>query len=107
GTSFVENTLRSLGIKQPHDMLGEKVKVLRQRLKIRGVSVDQLDDAQVRDIAQKNLDSFRDDAPLSAAQAAAQILDAVRTGKWRLLVGEDAEVLDRGARAHTQDGVGR
>jgi NAD(P)-dependent dehydrogenase (short-subunit alcohol dehydrogenase family) len=103
GTSIVENTLRSLGIKQPRDMLGEEVKVLRQRLKMRGVSVDQLDDDQVRDIVQKNLDSFRDDAPLSAAQAAAQILDAVRTGKWRLLVGEDAKFLDREAREHPDE----
>src|SRR6185295_14829142 len=70
GTSIVENTLRSLGIKQPRDM---------------------------------NLDSFRDDAPLSAAQAAAQILDAVRTGKWRLLIGEDAKFLDREAREHPDE----
>jgi NAD(P)-dependent dehydrogenase (short-subunit alcohol dehydrogenase family) len=103
GTPIVENTLRSLGIKQPRDMVGDEVKVLRQRLKTRGVSVDQLDDDQVRDLAQKNLDSFRDDAPLSPAAAAAQILDAVRTGTWRLLIGEDAKFLDREAREHPDE----
>jgi len=38
---------------------------------------------------------FRDKAPLSAADAAAIILDGVRTGSWRILVGEDARTLDK------------
>ena len=33
---------------------------------------------------------FRDKAPLSAAEAATIILDGVRSGTWRILVGEDA-----------------
>jgi NAD(P)-dependent dehydrogenase (short-subunit alcohol dehydrogenase family) len=33
---------------------------------------------------------FRDKAPLTAAQAAADILDGVRAGAWRILVGQDA-----------------
>ena len=42
---------------------------------------------------------FRDKAPLSAAQAAAIILDGVRSGAWRILVGEDAKVIDTQVRA--------
>jgi hypothetical protein len=38
---------------------------------------------------------FRDKAPLSAAGAAAIILDGVRAGSWRILVGEDARTLDK------------
>lgn len=37
---------------------------------------------------------FRDKAPLSAAQAAAIILDGVQSGAWRILVGEDAAIVD-------------
>jgi NAD(P)-dependent dehydrogenase (short-subunit alcohol dehydrogenase family) len=37
---------------------------------------------------------FRDAAPLSAAGAATVILDGVRSGAWRILVGEDAHRLD-------------
>ena len=37
---------------------------------------------------------FRDKAPLSAAEAATIILDGVRSGAWRILVGEDAKMLD-------------
>ena len=43
---------------------------------------------------------FRDKAPLSAAGAAAIILDEVRSGAWRVLVGEDAKRLDAAVRAN-------
>jgi hypothetical protein len=33
---------------------------------------------------------FHDTAPLSAAGAAAIILDGVRSGAWRIVVGQDA-----------------
>ncbi|MEA3185479.1 MAG: hypothetical protein QOJ74_1956, partial [Ilumatobacteraceae bacterium] len=37
---------------------------------------------------------FRDNAPTTAAQAATTILDGVRAGEWRILVGDDAVALD-------------
>jgi NAD(P)-dependent dehydrogenase (short-subunit alcohol dehydrogenase family) len=46
---------------------------------------------------------FRDSAPLSAASAAAVILDGVRSGTWRILVGEDARHLDGFVRANPDD----
>jgi hypothetical protein len=46
---------------------------------------------------------FHDSAPLSAAGAAAVILDGVRSGAWRILVGEDAQGLDKYVRAHPDD----
>ena len=42
---------------------------------------------------------FRDKAPLSAAQAATIILDGVRSGTWRILVGQDAAMIDERIRA--------
>jgi hypothetical protein len=42
---------------------------------------------------------FRDKAPVSAAQAATIILDGVRSGAWRILVGEDAKKIDAAVRA--------
>jgi hypothetical protein len=42
---------------------------------------------------------FRDKAPVSAAEAATIILDGVRSGAWRILVGEDAKTLDAAVRA--------
>jgi NAD(P)-dependent dehydrogenase (short-subunit alcohol dehydrogenase family) len=46
---------------------------------------------------------FHDSAPLSAAGAAAVILDGVRSGAWRILVGTDAHGLDEYVRAHPED----
>jgi len=43
---------------------------------------------------------FHDSAPLSAAGAATVILDGVRSGAWRILVGADAVALDGYVRAH-------
>lgn len=45
---------------------------------------------------------FYDSAPLDAAGAATIILDGVRSGAWRILVGEDAHRLDRYVRAHPE-----
>jgi NAD(P)-dependent dehydrogenase (short-subunit alcohol dehydrogenase family) len=46
---------------------------------------------------------FRDSAPLSAEGAATVILDGVRSGAWRILVGEDADGLDQWVRAYPED----
>ena len=53
--------------------------------------------ANGRDFAARALESelFRDAAPTTAAAAASVILDGVRQEKWRILIGHDAEVLDR------------
>jgi len=46
---------------------------------------------------------FHDSAPLSAAGAATIILDGVRSGAWRVLVGDDAKRLDEYVRANPDD----
>jgi NAD(P)-dependent dehydrogenase (short-subunit alcohol dehydrogenase family) len=46
---------------------------------------------------------FHDSAPLSAAGAATVILDGVRSGAWRVLVGDDAKQLDEYVRANPDD----
>ena len=47
--------------------------------------------------------AFRDSAPMSPAAAATVILDAVRAGQWRILVGEDAKFLDQSVRADPEN----
>jgi NAD(P)-dependent dehydrogenase (short-subunit alcohol dehydrogenase family) len=56
-----------------------------------------VDDAEL--VEQANA-GFRDTALTTAAQAATIILDSVRSGAWRVLVGEDARKLDEHVRAH-------
>jgi hypothetical protein len=60
-------------------------------------------DDQLRAMIHQVGEDFRDKAPLSAAGAATIILDAVRAGKWRILVGEDAVAIDALVRARPED----
>jgi NAD(P)-dependent dehydrogenase (short-subunit alcohol dehydrogenase family) len=46
--------------------------------------------------------AFREKARLTAADAATIILDGVRSGAWRILVGEDAKALDAAVRARPE-----
>ena len=59
---------------------------------------DGVTDDQLRAGMEMMATAFRDLAPLTAAAAATQILDAVREERWRVLVGKDAEALDRRVR---------
>ncbi|MEP4649655.1 MAG: SDR family NAD(P)-dependent oxidoreductase [Ilumatobacter sp.] len=45
---------------------------------------------------------FHDMAPMTAAQASTVILDGVRAGKWRIVVGDDAHRLDEAVRANPE-----
>ena len=102
GTSIVANTLRSQGLKEPRAMTTEELAGLRMWLTARRIPHEGLSDDQVRDLVQARFDDFRDNAPLSGAQAAEQILGAVRSGQWRLLVGDDARFIDKAARENPE-----
>jgi hypothetical protein len=80
-------------------MTAEELRPVRERMLQRGLPGDALSDDQLRAAMQQMAEDFRDKAPLSAAAAATLILDGVRRGEWRILVGEDAKELDRMVRA--------
>jgi len=73
----------------------EDVGQIRAMLVRRGLPADAITDEQIRGLMHQMAIHFRDNAPTTAAQAATTILDGVRTETWRVLVGEDAKVLDR------------
>jgi len=98
GTSIVINSGAVLGRPSPKEMTAEDLKPVRERLARQGLPVDGASDDQLRMGLEMMATAFRDMAPLSAAGAATQILDGVRAGRWRILVGEDAVVLDREVR---------
>jgi NAD(P)-dependent dehydrogenase (short-subunit alcohol dehydrogenase family) len=104
GTDIIANSIRARGLPELEQMTDAQVEELIPRdvqarligagLLAEGASADSLRQMLVR----ANAD-FRDKAPLSAAQAATIILDGVRSGAWRILVGEDAEKIDAAVRA--------
>jgi NAD(P)-dependent dehydrogenase (short-subunit alcohol dehydrogenase family) len=95
GTSIVHNSMAMLG--------GPDPTVVRKRLAERGVPVDQLSDEQLLAFMEERARAFREDAPTSAAEAATTILDAVKAGRWRILVGRDAHDIDELVRAHPEE----
>jgi NAD(P)-dependent dehydrogenase (short-subunit alcohol dehydrogenase family) len=104
GTDIVVNSLRARGLPEPEQMSDAQVeelipretqaKLIRAGLLAADASADDLRRMLVR----ANAD-FRDKAPVSAAEAATVILDGVRSGAWRILVGEDAKMIDAAVRA--------
>jgi hypothetical protein len=80
-------------------MTAQDLRAVRARISQRGLPGDALSDDQLRAMMQQMAEDFRDKAPLTAAAAATLILDGVREGRWRILVGKDAEELDRMVRA--------
>ena len=75
-------------------MSSEEVAFMRSRYSEAGLPVDNLPDDDIRKMVLQVQEDFRDKAPTSASQAAKIILDGVREERWRILVGDDAYVLD-------------
>ena len=95
GTSIALNTSKVLGTEGALEMTSEQVQELRERLSAGGIPVDNVPDDHIRQMMHQRAVDFRDKAPTTAAQAATIILDGVREGRWRILVGEDAHAIDR------------
>jgi NAD(P)-dependent dehydrogenase (short-subunit alcohol dehydrogenase family) len=98
GTSIVINTNKVLGKPDALHMRSEDVAAVRDWLARSGVPVGDMSDDQIRSAMHQLALRFRDNAPLTAAQAATIILDGVRNDVWRILVGDDAHTLDRRVR---------
>ncbi|HVP31713.1 MAG TPA: SDR family NAD(P)-dependent oxidoreductase [Myxococcota bacterium] len=94
GTSIVINSGKILG-RDPKEMTDEQVAEARDRIARQGFPVQAATNDQIRQALTMLGESFRDNAPMTAAEAAKVILDGVREERWRILVGRDAEVLDR------------
>ncbi len=107
GTSIVQNSGKILG-HDPKEMGPEDFAAARERMEEMGIDHSQLSDEEIRQAVIQLMESFRTDAPMTAEAAASVILDGVRKEEWRILVGRDAEVLDRMVRdepenAYTQE----
>ena len=98
GTSIVINSFKAFG-RDPKELDEQQIGQIRERFGKRGMPLDGASDEDIRQGMQMQAESFRDAAPMSAAQAATIILDGVRRGDWRILVGDDAVMLDEMVRA--------
>ena len=87
GTSIAINSRRIIGT-------GD-VATMRERFAALGWISEETTDEDVLEMTAEVGRSFRDNAPTTAEQAASIILDGVRNERWRILVGDDADLLDR------------
>ena len=96
GTSIVANSRlvqNGTNVLSPNELIAA-----RQRLQGINIDTSGMTDADIQKFADDRARTFREEAPTSAAQAAKIILDGVKAGKWRILVGDDAQRLDERVR---------
>lgn len=87
---------------EPADLSGPELAQARDALVTAGLVSGEASADEVRQAVAERINDFRDKAPVSAAEAAGIILDGVRSGKWRILVGQDARWLDEQVRARPE-----
>ena len=107
GTSIAINSGQILGRSVPLEWSDDEVKEVRAGMMESSGTVAEdvmnLSDNQIREVMHQRQLDFRDKAPTSAAQAAAIILNDVKAGRWRILVGDDAYRIDAKVRAKPEN----
>jgi len=104
GTNIIRNSLIAQGLPAPEHMSDAQVEELippdaRDKLAVAGLVREKPAAEDLRQMLVRMSDDFRDKAPVSAAEAATIILDGVRAGTWRILIGKDAKMIDERVRA--------
>src|SRR5246127_4698499 len=102
GTSIVSNSRIVLN---GSDRLSETdIAQTRVRLKAAGVEgADKMSDEDIQARGAERARTFLEEAPTTAAQAVKIILDGVKRDEWRILVGEDAHMLDERVRQNPEN----
>ena len=96
GTSIGINSGRVHG---SDEMTDEQVQLVKDQMIARGQPVDNESLDQIRERMKEMRNSFQQNAPTSADQAATIMLNAVKDERWRVLVGDDAKRLDERVRS--------
>ena len=99
GTAIASNTRRVLANTDSDEMSDAEIAQMRVRMTRINPALAALSDDDLRKMAADGAARFENEAPTTAAQAATIILDGVKAGEWRILVGEDAKRLDANVRA--------
>ncbi len=103
GTSIVANSRKIQAGTQSEDITPTEIAQARTRIAASGKDPSGLSDEAIRDLVTERARRFLEDAPMTAAQAATVILEAVKAGQWRILVGDDAKAIDAAVRAAPED----
>ena len=101
GTSIIINSSKVMGRRDVKDLNEEELNSIRERMKQEGIEVN--DNEEIKGLIQERAENFRDNAPMTAEEAASMMLQGVREERWRILLGKDAVVLDSLVRATPEE----
>ncbi len=99
GTSIVANSRVVQTGDESGQLTPDELVATRTRLAAAGIDASHMSDADIQAAATERARMFLEEAPTTAAAAATIILDGVKAERWRILVGDDAHVIDRRVRA--------
>jgi NAD(P)-dependent dehydrogenase (short-subunit alcohol dehydrogenase family) len=106
GTDIVLNSRRAHAGSSDAAPRPDELAAMRAGAARWGLDADELSDEDLGRMIEVMGHAFRDNAPVSAAEAATVILDSVRNGTWRILIGDDARALDEAVRADPEAAYG-
>ena len=98
GTAIATNSLKVHGGNQEDTLNATQLAQTRARLASMGRDPASLSDQDIQALVEERARRFLEEAPTTAVQAATIILDGVKSGRWRILVGADAHIIDERVR---------
>jgi NAD(P)-dependent dehydrogenase (short-subunit alcohol dehydrogenase family) len=101
-TDIFDNTRRAHGLPQPEDMSDEETAEVKDFLVTAKLVVPDAPLEEVRRTITRLEKDIKGKGQLSAAEASAIILDGVRSGAWRILVGKDVAFVDERVRSRPE-----
>ena len=99
GTEIAANSRKVINHSDDDTLSATELQRARKRLATAGIDAAALPDAAIQAMVAEQARRFHDDAPMTAAAAATVSLDGVKADRWRILVGDDAQSLDKMVRA--------
>ena len=102
GTSIISNSRKVQSGTESDRLNADELVLSRQRLSAMGVDTAAMSDEDIQALAAERARKFLEEAPTTAALAAKIILDGVKAERWRILVGEDAKLLDTRVRQNPE-----
>jgi NAD(P)-dependent dehydrogenase (short-subunit alcohol dehydrogenase family) len=95
GTEIAANSRKVINNSDADTLSETELARARARMKRMGIDTAAIPDAAIQEMVAAQARAFHDNAPMTAAAAATVILDGVKADRWRILVGEDAIIMDR------------
>ena len=111
-TGILTNSRRYFGVAGPESLSDNELLQARVGLAKIGLAVpEDASPDEIRGILQRVEDWVRDSPSLGVDEAVTIMLDGIRAGRWRIVVGDDARELDEAVRAdpdaaYDHEGVG-